>query len=121
VDISSDARTIGRSNRDPSAFATMFDRHAPVLHGDLCRRVGLDDADDLVSETFVIASKRCTQATVEVGDHIHLHKATPCPRPVRPLGRRPVGRSRSLAPGQRSSPSSVDEPVRPPPRFAVGI
>lgn len=55
MDFISDARIIGRSNRNPSAFAAIFDRHASVLHGYLCRRVGSDDAEDLVSETFLIA------------------------------------------------------------------
>ena len=55
MDFPSDARLIGRSNSDPSAFAAIFDRHSPTLHGYLCRRVGRDDAEDLVSETFLIA------------------------------------------------------------------
>lgn len=53
--IPSDARIISRSTRHPATFATIFDRHAATLHGYLCRRVGRDDAEDLLSETFLIA------------------------------------------------------------------
>lgn len=55
MDIPSDARLIGRSTVEPSAFAAIFDRHSSTLYGYLCRRVGRDDAEDLVSETFLIA------------------------------------------------------------------
>jgi RNA polymerase sigma factor (sigma-70 family) len=38
----------------PERFAALFDRYAPVVHGYLSRRVG-ELADDLVSETFLLA------------------------------------------------------------------
>lgn len=38
----------------PERFAAIFDRYAPVVHGYLSRRVGVL-ADDLVSETFLVA------------------------------------------------------------------
>ncbi|PSL52711.1 RNA polymerase sigma-70 factor (ECF subfamily) [Saccharothrix carnea] len=38
----------------PERFAVIFDRYAPVVHGYLSRRVGTP-ADDLMSETFLLA------------------------------------------------------------------
>jgi RNA polymerase sigma-70 factor (ECF subfamily) len=48
---------MARSLDDPAAFATLFDRHAPAVHRYLGRRVG-ELADDLLSETFLIAFRR---------------------------------------------------------------
>lgn len=42
---------------DPAQFADLFDRYARDLYRYLARRVG-DRADDLVSETFLIALRR---------------------------------------------------------------
>lgn len=55
MDIPSDARIIARSSREPAAFAKIYDRHASTLQSYLRRRVGYDDAEDLLSETFLIA------------------------------------------------------------------
>jgi RNA polymerase sigma factor (sigma-70 family) len=52
-----DAEVIGRSLTDPGQFAVLFDRHAPSVHRYLSRRVG-DLADDLLSETFLVAFRR---------------------------------------------------------------
>jgi RNA polymerase sigma factor (sigma-70 family) len=52
-----DDDVIGRSLTDPGQFAVLFDRHAPAVHRYLSRRVG-DLADDLLSETFLIAFRR---------------------------------------------------------------
>jgi len=38
-------------------FAELFDEHAAALHRYLARRVGVDFADDLVSETFLVAMR----------------------------------------------------------------
>ena len=38
-------------------FAELFDEHAHPLHRYLARRVGVDVADDLVSETFLAAMR----------------------------------------------------------------
>lgn len=38
-------------------FAELFDQHAGALHRYLARRVGVDTADDLVSETFLTAMR----------------------------------------------------------------
>ncbi|MET9065072.1 RNA polymerase sigma factor [Streptosporangium sandarakinum] len=50
-----DADLIHRSLRNPEAFATVFDRHAPALHRYAARRLGQDSAEDVVSETFLTA------------------------------------------------------------------
>jgi len=51
----SDAQLIEESQLDSSAFAGIFDRHAPVLLGYLVRRVGRDEAENLVGELFRVA------------------------------------------------------------------
>lgn len=50
----SDAATIEASKVDPSKFAKVFDRHAPVIYRYLARRAGVA-AVDLVADTFVAA------------------------------------------------------------------
>ncbi|TFV45992.1 RNA polymerase sigma factor [Blastococcus sp. TF02A-35] len=52
-----DAELMARSLADPEAFAPLFDRHAATVHRYLGRRVG-ELADDLVSETFLVAFRR---------------------------------------------------------------
>lgn len=52
-----DGELIERSVGDPVCFATLFDRHATTVHRHLGRRVG-DLADDLLSETLLIAFRR---------------------------------------------------------------
>jgi len=52
-----DGELMAGSLADPELFATVFDRHAVAVHGYLARRVG-DLADDLLSETFLIAFRR---------------------------------------------------------------
>ena len=52
-----DSELIGRSVDEPELFAALFDRHATSVHRYLGRRVG-DRADDLLSETFLIAFRR---------------------------------------------------------------
>jgi RNA polymerase sigma-70 factor (ECF subfamily) len=49
-----DEDLLAESLATPERFATIFDRYAPVVHGYLSRRVGAL-ADDLVSETFLLA------------------------------------------------------------------
>jgi RNA polymerase sigma factor (sigma-70 family) len=50
-----DAALIAASLDTPVAFAAVFDRHYDFVHRYLGRRVGLDIADDLASETFMTA------------------------------------------------------------------
>ena len=52
-----DAELVARSLDDPAEFAALFDRHATSVHRYLARRAG-DLADDLLSETFLVAFRR---------------------------------------------------------------
>jgi RNA polymerase sigma factor (sigma-70 family) len=52
-----DGGLVARSVAEPEHFACLFDRHAAAVHRYLGRRVG-DLADDLLSETFLIALRR---------------------------------------------------------------
>ena len=52
-----DAAVLAASLTDPERFAVLFDRHATAVHRYLGRRVG-ELADDLLSETFLVALRR---------------------------------------------------------------
>lgn len=54
----SDAAVIVQSMRSPERFALIFDRHADVIHRYFVRRAGASDADDMVSDLFVVAFER---------------------------------------------------------------
>ncbi len=56
-ELPTDAELVARSLQEPEHFAALFDRHASAVHRYLGRRVG-DLADDLLSETFLIAFRR---------------------------------------------------------------
>nr|QIY75681.1 RNA polymerase sigma factor [Streptomyces sp. RLB1-33] len=51
----SDAFVVKESWETPDVFAVLFDRHAGDIHRYVARRLGVDAADDLMAETFVIA------------------------------------------------------------------
>jgi RNA polymerase sigma factor (sigma-70 family) len=53
-----DAAIIEASRSQPEEFAALFDRHAPLIHRYIARRVGIQSADDLVAETFLAAFRR---------------------------------------------------------------
>jgi RNA polymerase sigma-70 factor (ECF subfamily) len=53
--VADDATVIERSWSEPEQFAALFDRHAPLIHRYLSRRVGRQAADDLAAETFLAA------------------------------------------------------------------
>ena len=53
-----DAQLIARSVNDPRAFEALFDRHYRRIHRFCSARAGANAADDLASETFVIAFRR---------------------------------------------------------------
>jgi RNA polymerase sigma-70 factor (ECF subfamily) len=53
-----DAALISRSLRAPEWFAAIFDRHAPAIHSYVARRLGRDQADDVVAEVFLLAFQR---------------------------------------------------------------
>ena len=56
-----DAAVVDRSLREPQVFAALFDRHAQVLHRYASRRVGPNDADDVVMATFTAAFEARTR------------------------------------------------------------
>ena len=51
-----DAELISGASREE--FALLFDRHAVKIHRYVARRLGTADADDLLSQTFLIAYER---------------------------------------------------------------
>ena len=55
MDQEPDADLVASSLHTPLAFGAVFDRHYDFVHRYLARRVGLDVADDLASETFTTA------------------------------------------------------------------
>lgn len=56
--MSVDSDIIRRSIETPEAFAELFRRHARVIGAFAARRVGSDAAEDILSETFLIAFRR---------------------------------------------------------------
>jgi RNA polymerase sigma-70 factor (ECF subfamily) len=56
--VSADSDIIRRSIEIPSAFAELFERHAKVIGAFAARRIGRDAAQDIVSETFLVAFRR---------------------------------------------------------------
>lgn len=58
MDERSDAAIIAASIHDLSRFEAIFDRHFRPIHRYLHRRVGVDLADDLAAETFIVAFGR---------------------------------------------------------------
>jgi RNA polymerase sigma-70 factor (ECF subfamily) len=50
-----DAAIIQLSRYEPEQFAILFRRHAPCIQRYVVRRLGPDDADDVVAETFLLA------------------------------------------------------------------
>ncbi|MEO7720557.1 MAG: sigma-70 family RNA polymerase sigma factor [Pseudolysinimonas sp.] len=55
--MSTDSEIIRRSRDTPAAFAELYDRHAAVIHRYASRRIG-EAADDIMSETFLVAFER---------------------------------------------------------------
>jgi RNA polymerase sigma factor (sigma-70 family) len=55
---STDAALIEPSWREPERFAEVFDRHYDPIHGYVARRLGASVADDVASETFLVAFDR---------------------------------------------------------------
>lgn len=44
-------------NGDAEALGALYDNHAPAIFGYLCRRIGPQDAEDVIQETFVQAAR----------------------------------------------------------------
>lgn len=53
-----DNELIERSTREPGVFATLFDRHATAVYRYAAQRLGDTLADDVMSETFLVAFER---------------------------------------------------------------
>jgi RNA polymerase sigma factor (sigma-70 family) len=58
MDSESDASVIAASLAEPEVFGVLFDRHARTLYRYLVRRIGPDEADALLGETFRIAFEK---------------------------------------------------------------
>lgn len=56
--MSSDSEIIERSRHIPAAFSELYDRHATTIHRYAARRGGTQVADDVMSETFLVAFER---------------------------------------------------------------
>ena len=53
--MSTDRQIIERSRADPAAFAELYDRHHRLVHRYAARRTNQETADDVLSETFLVA------------------------------------------------------------------
>ena len=53
-----DATVIRLSLDEPERFEVLFQRHAPVIQRYVVRRLGADQADDIVAETFLLAFRQ---------------------------------------------------------------
>ncbi len=60
-----DNAVIAESLVIPSSFGEIFDRHFDRIHGYIQRQVGADMADDLASQTFLIAFDRRSSFDLE--------------------------------------------------------
>lgn len=56
--MSTDSDVIARSMSEPALFGELFHRHAPRVHRYVARRAGERLADDVTSETFLIAFEK---------------------------------------------------------------
>lgn len=52
---SADAAAVEESLRQPETFARLYDRYAADIHRYVTRRLGAEAADDVTSETFLVA------------------------------------------------------------------
>jgi RNA polymerase sigma-70 factor (ECF subfamily) len=103
-----DAQLIARSVTDGRSFELLFDRHYRRIHRFCSARAGLDVADDLASETFVIAFRRRADYDASYPD------ATPwlfgiAVNVVRAFRRRELLRRRTADRGLFASGSTADD------------
>lgn len=61
----SDSDIIRRARDTPAVFGELYDRHARVIHRYAARRAGVTAADDIMSETFLVAFERRTSFELE--------------------------------------------------------
>lgn len=66
--MSPDNEVIERSAREPAAFAVLFDRHAISVYRYVAQRLGDHAADDVMSETFLVAFERRSSYNLEFAD-----------------------------------------------------
>ncbi|CAN5245134.1 RNA polymerase sigma factor [soil metagenome] len=66
--MSTDSEILRRSRETPAAFAELYDRHAPTVHRYAARRIGTTVADDIMSETFLVAFERRADFDLERDD-----------------------------------------------------
>lgn len=58
MDSRTDADIIRASQKEPSNFALIFERHYEAIFRFAARRLGMELADDVAADTFVIALRR---------------------------------------------------------------
>jgi len=68
TDVSPDNEVIERSAREPAVFAMLFDRHATSVYRYVAQRLGDHVADDVMSETFLVAFERRSAYDISVSD-----------------------------------------------------
>lgn len=66
--MSPDNEVIERSAREPAVFAALFDRHAVSVYRYVAQRLGDHVADDVMSETFLVAFEKRSSYNLEVAD-----------------------------------------------------
>ncbi|WP_241980639.1 sigma-70 family RNA polymerase sigma factor [Cryobacterium sp. Hh11] len=66
--MSDDNETIRKSVGTPAVFAEVYDRHAPAVFRYAIGRVGQSHADDIMSETFLVAFNRRASFDLSVVD-----------------------------------------------------
>jgi RNA polymerase sigma-70 factor (ECF subfamily) len=64
-DDAEDAEILARSLGEPELFAVVYRRHAAAIQRYVTRRIGAQDADDVVTETFLVAFAQ--RATFKAG------------------------------------------------------
>src|SRR6266851_3445282 len=86
-----DSAAIRASLRDPERFAVLYDRYSAVLHRYAGRRVGGEDAEDVVAATFLAAFRARPRYDLARPDAVPWRKpAQTDPRPDMPTRWRPM-------------------------------
>lgn len=66
--MSTDAEIVRASLSEPWRFAELYERHARVIHRYAGRRLGVSAADDITSETFLVAFDKRATFDPTIGD-----------------------------------------------------
>ncbi|MGB4779592.1 RNA polymerase sigma factor [Microbacterium sp.] len=66
--MSADNEVIERSGDEPGAFASIYDRHAPAIYRYASQRLGDHAAEDVMSETFLVAFEKRAGYDLDVVD-----------------------------------------------------